>query len=623
MATIREEWKNKAARVLLVSVVMGIVLVVGFIVEMILSKGALEEILEEFGADLLGGRGGGSEKIKLFLIVSGLLLLTMMVTQFIYAQRIRQFAAIQPDNDEQTLMTRASTGGYIQLAAMILLVLVPFTLDYGYLPLLLMLAAWVTAIVGTVKMKNAFRNFRTSDMLNDTGKQGCENLRYTSVCQLRLLIMPIVYVVFMGLMVLILKDSVQVSWGGAEFDATSHDRLGRSLNDFGEMADNALTFVQILYYIYIIVMYILVFFTILWGLFALVKPVMGWNRMMNGLALREGETEEDINADDNAIAALLQKAPQWLWGVLAAVLATLLMLPMLPGKDKNSSSEEEIEPETEYDITEADNNESESNTKKKKVFPEGQVTEYQILVNDETSSDDYCNGMIYATKGGEQVYTGINIPSSLYGIEDQHDYDGDGNMDAMISWAYSAMERGQQFIVYYNFLTGQFEQIDDLDMDLKPEQIDNHWTFRLDQGITKVRYALIPGQFIMIADESIKAGETIRSFTVNDIFGNIGCVDYEEETYQYDLNDDGKKETLTFSRNPYLPGRYGSNLFLERIKYDGREITFIENASESHADGGVINILSSTSQGWHDIMIESEGGTFVYRWNGKNYEELK
>lgn len=624
MTTQREQWRDTARRVIQVSLFMLILIVVGCIVEIVLSKGATKEILQEVGSEFLGGRGGDVEKTKLFIIISGLLLLLTIATQFVYALRIRQFAGIQPDDDEQRLMTKASTGGYVQLAALLLLIATPFIVSDGTIALPLFFAAWVTAIVGTVMMKNAFKTMGSSDVLDDTGKLGAENLRHASVCQLRLLIMPVVYVLFNALMLMLFMSTLKSAWNGAEFNALSLDQLGRSITDFSDRADSSVASLRVIYYLYIIGMAVLTFFTILWALFSLVKPITGWNRIMNGLVPSEGETEEDTATEDNPVAALLQKVLSWHWAVVAAILTLLFMLPLLPGTSHDAASDDETEyvmPEEEKE--KEDNNESASAVKEKTAFPEGPVTDYHLTVCDDDMSEDYCNYMIYATKGGETVYTQIAIPSCLGNIVDQHDYDGDGNVDALIAWAYSVTERGQQFIISYNFITGQFERTEDFDIDVTPEQNGNIWTFRLDQGTVKQRYALVLGQFVKINDESIKTGDVVRTFGVDDIFGPTGCADYEEKTYPYDLNDDGRKETLTFSRNPWLPGRYGSNLFLERIAYNGKEITFIENASDNVSYGGVITILSSTSQGWHDILIESETGTYLYRWNGNKYNEVK
>lgn len=612
MTTTREQWRNAAQRVLYVSIFTAVSLVVGGIIEMFLSKGAIKEIIQEAGADLLGGNGSDGTKTELFFFILGLLILTTLVAQIFYALRIRQFAAVQVDDDERHLMSRASTGVYVVLAAMWIFIISPFAIKNETVGLLALLAVWIIAIVGTVMTKNAFANIRQSDTLNDRGKQGAENLRYGSVCQLRLLIMPLVYLLFTVLMIIVFRGTLRDALDGAEINATSLHQLEHSINDFGGRADSAVSSMKALYYIHVIVTSVFIFFTILWSIFSLVKPIIGWNRMMNGLTVQEGETEEDLATADNRMAALLEKVRSWLWAVVAAILTLLIVLPLY--NVMNHDTDIDDEPEYEAYAEEEKDYEPASTTEDKVVLPEGTVTDYYLLKCDDPNRDDYGNYRVYATKGGEVIYTGIPIPSFFGYIVDQHDYDNDGNMDALISWSESVAYEGQQFIVSYNIFTGKFEQSEDISPRFVTEKMDGKWTFLHNESMEKTRLMFVLGNLVTIEHEAIESGPELKRYTLNSIFGDDNYELDDSKDYPIDLNDDGKNEMVHFVVGMH---RFGYTIYAEYF-------TSGNTRFELDTDGTFV-ILKNKTQGWHDIMAISDFDetTYLYRWNGNGYEMVK
>ena len=613
MTTEREQWQAAAHRLLKIVIIVAIVVVLGAIAEFFLVKGAMKEMLQEIGSELFGGRGSDGSGTLTFIIIFALLFLFMLIMQFRYALLIRQFANIQTDDDERTLMNRASTGAYLQLAAPFVLIIALLSSNDAYVALFLIAVAWLIAMVGSAKMTIAFRNMRSSNMLTDSGKLGAENLRYAGICQQRLLVVPLVFVLFTAMMTMLFASSMKSTWGGAEFNVMSLGSLEHSVNDFGGRADSTMTEAKFMYYVYIMFTTVMAFCTLLWTILALVKPIMGWHRIMNGKAMAEGEEDDSVVSDwYSRVATALEKVKSWYYAV---AIALLLLLPMLM-PSCSSKSNNVIDDDIEYfdDDEYAAHHEDEDTEVETEDFdmPEGEVTEYVVENNEETYMNE-----VYAIKGDEKVNTGIEL-EFLHHIVDQHDYDGDGNVDLLVCTSPSPTQPGWAVIVYYDKVHGRFGEINDLDPNITAEEVDGVWTIVEKEGVFFKRYGLFLGHLITIEDKTIDVGETKIIYTLESIFQNVEYLGAEaKKDYPIDLNDDGISERVHFGTQW---GRLSLLLNSTGFASNGREYKWDD---DEYCIVGDLNVMEHTTQGWHDVMVKDVWDhTYLYRWNGNGYSEV-
>lgn len=81
--------------------------------------------------------------------------------------------------------------------------------------------------------------------------------------------------------------------------------------------------------------------------------------------------------------------------------------------------------------------------------------------------------------------------------------------------------------------------------------------------------------------------------------------------YEYDLNDDGKKEILVATRGGYFCGSGGCTILL--LDNTGKKLSAF-----TVSDYPVV-INHNKTNGWKDLLIPSRGKNHLIKYNGKNY----
>ena len=81
--------------------------------------------------------------------------------------------------------------------------------------------------------------------------------------------------------------------------------------------------------------------------------------------------------------------------------------------------------------------------------------------------------------------------------------------------------------------------------------------------------------------------------------------------FEYDLNEDGKKEIFVSHTGPYFCGSGGCTITL--LSPDGNKIT------QFTVSRTPVIVLRERSNGWNDLLLESTGKLHLLQFNGKNY----
>ena len=446
-------------------------------------------------------------------------------------------------------------------------------------------------------MRSGFKSLYFCDSTTGIMLEGTEDLRHTATCQLRLLFMPLVILLFGVLMTVLLFSSLKATWDGSGFYALSLDQLFQSIRDFKGRSGSTISTLRTFYYIYAIALAVFMFFTFLWYFFMLVKPVIGWNRFMKGLTAEEDADETGTGG--NRIANFLERLRNWHYYVVAGILVVLMFLPLFKGSKKSHQSDEYVYNWSRNKI-ERQRNEVKVNSSSNEII--GYDTDY----------DPNGNVLIMANRGGVMIDTGIEIDSNWGNISDQHDYDGDGNMDALVSWSIGAGYPGNMFIVYYDKVLCKFKRTEDFEPDCRPVLLDGEWTILYNTTTEKKRYRFDRGQLITIEHETIDPGDADRRITIETVFGdNIESEATKE--YAIDLNDDGIDEMFSFTASYY---KWGAIMYCDGFTSDGTTYDL--------PGQGTLVVLKNMTQGWHDVMWENVDldERYLFRWTGDGYEEV-
>lgn len=81
--------------------------------------------------------------------------------------------------------------------------------------------------------------------------------------------------------------------------------------------------------------------------------------------------------------------------------------------------------------------------------------------------------------------------------------------------------------------------------------------------------------------------------------------------FEYDLNEDGRKEIFVSHTGPYFCGTGGCNITL--LSPDGKQIT------QFTVSRTPVIVLRQRSYGWNDLLLESAGKLHLLQFNGKTY----
>ena len=116
-------------------------------------------------------------------------------------------------------------------------------------------------------------------------------------------------------------------------------------------------------------------------------------------------------------------------------------------------------------------------------------------------------------------------------------------------------------------------------------------------------------------NSNIEVASRIREFLTDDLLkADLNLMTTKQRKFQYeevDLNEDGKKEYLVGFKNSYFCGSGGCTFYL--LNNDGTVIAMF-----SVSDAPFIALKSKTN-GWRDLVVNSNGALRSLKFNGKTY----
>jgi len=245
------------------------------------------------------------------------------------------------------------------------------------------------------------------------------------------------------------------------------------------------------------------------------------------------------------------------------------------------------------------------------------VTDYAVSMNAE---GEYT---FYANTSGEAIPTGITAYGLSATILDQHDYDDDGNIEALVLVNGGGnIHEPYPFVIYYDQDTKTFKQTEEFEMsDGTVEEIDGQWVFIQRKGLRQTNY-IFENHEVKVAEETVQSfGLADRNYLLSVMYNN----DEEgDKAIVYDLDDDGKDERLLVHRGFSHAEGYGEYMSLEEIKWEsGKTLKSVVIRNDYPVwnytiYGAEIAFLQSKTNGMHDILTDD---IHYHRWNGSTYKE--
>ena len=229
-------------------------------------------------------------------------------------------------------------------------------------------------------------------------------------------------------------------------------------------------------------------------------------------------------------------------------------------------------------------------------------------------NDDYEYWLVAELDNGTYEETGLQVGTGIApDIVDVGDYDGDGNMEAIIQ-EHTGGTAGDAppYIACYDqeekkyCATEPFGKWDNVIV----EQNEGRLMFFQRYGIHEDRYMFANGKLLQISLEKKNVGNVIKSWTRDQLFSDQ-CDD--SRTVYYDIDDNGYSEQFDFVHDCSHPFEFGVYMALSTITMDNG---YVINCSFPFSD--TFAVLDATTSGMHDILV---GDTHLFRWSGYRYEE--
>ena len=237
----------------------------------------------------------------------------------------------------------------------------------------------------------------------------------------------------------------------------------------------------------------------------------------------------------------------------------------------------------------------------------------------------------FADEGTYIVYAntedGWMMADTCYGISaeiiDQHDYDDDGHLDALILVNGGGNAHAPYpSVIYYDEEAERFKQTEEFGMpDPVVKQIGGQWTFIQYTGIRETHFAFENGEVKVVSEDVQPIGQADKKFTLS-----IAYYESEEgdKVIRYDLDDDGIDDRLTVHRGFSHAENFGQTVTLTEIEWNnGKKLkdvtTIYGNPVFNYSIWGTeIVFLKSKTNGMHDILTDN---THYHRWDGSTYVE--
>lgn len=179
--------------------------------------------------------------------------LSVVIGYVLYLMGLTRFAAMQTNTAAALNIQKVRTAVIILICCFAASAVFGILFSIPFLGTLLSLAVWVATLVAYFKMRNAFGVLTASPAFSPASQKGARKLRYAALCNIRLMLMPIVVALIIGVLALM---AVAVLKGGS--DPTGFLYIGGIVG--------AATIVGALVFMF----------------FALVYPFIGWYQIMNG-----------------------------------------------------------------------------------------------------------------------------------------------------------------------------------------------------------------------------------------------------------------------------------------------------------------------------------------------------
>jgi len=200
-------------------------------------------------------------------------------------------------------------------------------------------------------------------------------------------------------------------------------------------------------------------------------------------------------------------------------------------------------------------------------------------------------------------------------IVDQRDWDGNGLKDALVRriTACGGNCCPDEFFFVSALPNNEFKISDELAdswNDPVIEKWKDHWSVVIvsnNEGYTTNRPVEIKRRFILDEGKGVKVEESQRKEikSLLEMRSEIFKGGNEENNIQYDLDGDGKKDTISGR----LWERWGRILW--RVEFANGKQFSTETACKR------IGVLGTKTNGVHDLVCDQDT---VYRWNGTEYQ---
>lgn len=162
-------------------------------------------IIMEFVADLLP-RGFGYQ-LETFLYgiktIGILSKLAVMAGYILYLMGLTRFTAIQSNNMAAQNIQKVRSAVVILIWCFAILTVFGVLLSFPLVGIVINIGVWIATLVAYFKMRNGFAVLKTSPAFSTASQKGANKLRFAAVCNIRLMLMPIVVALAIGLVALI------------------------------------------------------------------------------------------------------------------------------------------------------------------------------------------------------------------------------------------------------------------------------------------------------------------------------------------------------------------------------------------------------------------------------------
>ena len=214
-------------------------------------------------------------------------------------------------------------------------------------------------------------------------------------------------------------------------------------------------------------------------------------------------------------------------------------------------------------------------------------------------------------------YTGFTLIGPLVGTAD---FDGDGNMDALVQNGYPGSSGVYYFkVVYFDGQAQAFKESDDEIGTYSDSPAIEDWngrkTIAVREGLNTKRYAFEAGQVKMVENTTATVGSIMKRVTKNELFPQQEGE--HTDIFYTDLDDDGLNEEITFFTGDGHPYNWGTLMSIESISYAvGNFVS--KDALRDVNYGAEFAFLYTKTNGLPDILVD---GSHYFRWSGYKYQE--